>query len=320
VSTAAVQNSQRFAHEALLYAGDDGFVAGLTPFIREGVALGEPVLVVVAARKVAMLREALNGDAAQVHFADMADVGANPARIIPAWQDFVDAHLREGRPVRGVGEPIYPERSPAELVECQRHEALLNVAFARSHAWQLVCPYDTVALPPEVIEEALRTHPTVRENGSPRPTGQYYGTDAIALPFALPLPPAPDDAEQVEFGLDRLGEARRHVYRRATHFGLGAIRTNDLVLAVNELLSNSVRHGGGSGVLRIWQDDSVLVCEVGDRGRIADPLADRTRPDPDRPGGRGLWMANQLCDLVQVRAFAEGNVVRVSMRRGPSGR
>ena len=87
------------------------------------------------------------------------------------------------------------------------------------------------------------------------------------------------------------------------------------MLAVNEILTNSVRHGGGTGVLRIWQDDETLVCEVRDGGRIDDPLADRRRPRPDQTGGRGLWIANQLCDLVQLRSLADGSVVRVSMRR-----
>src|SRR4051812_10283029 len=140
-----------FAHEALLYAGIDAFVDGCAAFIREGVASGEPVLVVVGAEKIALLREALNGDADEVHFADMAEVGTNPAWIIPAWQDFVDTHLRVDRPVRGIGEPICTDRGPVQLVECQRHESLLNVAFAHTPAWQLLCPYDTGALPDAVI-------------------------------------------------------------------------------------------------------------------------------------------------------------------------
>ena len=130
MATELGQARATFAHEALLYAGVDSFVDGCTAFIREGVAAHEPVLVVVATHKIALLREALNGEADCVHFADMAEVGTNPARIIPAWQNFVDQNLRVGRPVRGIGEPIWAERSAIELVECQRHEALLNVAFA----------------------------------------------------------------------------------------------------------------------------------------------------------------------------------------------
>ena len=56
----------------------------------------------------------------------MAVLGHNPARIIPAWRDFADAHAG---PIRGIGEPIWPGRGADELVECQLHESLLNVAF-----------------------------------------------------------------------------------------------------------------------------------------------------------------------------------------------
>jgi MEDS: MEthanogen/methylotroph, DcmR Sensory domain len=64
-------------------------------------------------------------------------VAANPARIIPAWRDFVASVDGRGH-ARGIGEPIWAERTPAELVECQRHETLLNLAFAGVPAWWLL--------------------------------------------------------------------------------------------------------------------------------------------------------------------------------------
>jgi anti-sigma regulatory factor (Ser/Thr protein kinase) len=142
-----------------------------------------------------------------------------------------------------------------------------------------------------------------------------------ALPYdGMPLPAAPATAEEFRFDLSRLADGRHLVARRALMAGLSAPRTNDLVLAVNEILTNSIRHGGGAGVLRIWQDDGMLICEVKDGGRIDDPLAGRRLPDPDSAGGRGLWMANHLCDLVQIRSPASGNVVRLHMRRVAAGR
>jgi MEDS: MEthanogen/methylotroph, DcmR Sensory domain len=119
-----------FVHEALLYAGRDEFVASALSFIREGLEADEPTLVVVDAAKIRTLRSQLNGDGERVLFADMADVGTNPARIIPAWRDFVDEHAVGGRSVSGIGEPIWAGRSASELVECQLHESLLNLAFA----------------------------------------------------------------------------------------------------------------------------------------------------------------------------------------------
>jgi anti-sigma regulatory factor (Ser/Thr protein kinase) len=72
------------------------------------------------------------------------------------------------------------------------------------------------------------------------------------------------------------------------------------VLAVNELAMNSVRHGGGRGTLRVWQEQDVLSCEVSDSGRLDDPLAGRQRPSNAQIGGYGLWLANQVCDVVQL--------------------
>jgi hypothetical protein len=97
-----------FRHEAVLYAGLDDFAARMGAFIRDGVAAGEPTLVVVSAAKIARLRAELGADADGVLFADMADVGANPGRIVPAWRDFVSEHAAGDRALRGIGEPIYP--------------------------------------------------------------------------------------------------------------------------------------------------------------------------------------------------------------------
>ena len=123
-----------FRHEAFLYAGRDEFVHGTAAFIRDGLGAGEPTLVVVGAEKIALLRAELGSDAGEVQFADMADLGGNPARIIPAWSDFVRERSDPSRPLRGIGEPIDRDRGPAELAECQRHEMLLNLAFESTPA------------------------------------------------------------------------------------------------------------------------------------------------------------------------------------------
>jgi hypothetical protein len=175
-----------FRHEALLYAGEDEFVETTSPFVRDGVEAHESVLVVISARKIGLLREALGDAAAEVQFADMAEVGTNPARIIPAWREFVDRRSG-GCPVRGIGEPIWAARGAAELVECQRHESLLNLAFADTPSFWLVCPYDASTLGSGVLDEAHRSHPFVL-GGSRQESTTYRGLEAIAAPFAEPLP------------------------------------------------------------------------------------------------------------------------------------
>jgi anti-sigma regulatory factor (Ser/Thr protein kinase) len=268
------------------------------------------------AEKIARLREALGEDADRVLFADMAEVGANPARIIAAWHDFVDEHGAGGRPIRGIGEPIWAGRSDSELAECHRHEELLNLAFADTPAFRLLCPYDVSALDPSVVEEAERTHPFVSDVESFRESRSYRGLEAISAPFADPLKDPPASAAQLWFDADSLGEVRELVTDRAEKAGLGRETTDALVLAVNEIATNSIRHGGGTGAIRSWDDGSYLLFQVDDGGRIDAPLAGRRQPVLHEPGGRGLWLANQLCNLVQVRTFEDGNVVRIHMAVG----
>jgi anti-sigma regulatory factor (Ser/Thr protein kinase) len=303
-----------FHHAALLYAGDDEFLEGTVPFIEEGVAAGEDVLVMVGARKLDLLRAELDGAAERVLLANMEEVGRNPARIIPAWRDFVTQQAPTGRRVRGIGEPVWPERTAAELVECERHESLLNVAFAGGPSWWLLCPYDTEALDPAVLEVARRTHPFVLEDGIGRESADYYGLSAIAAPFAEPLPEPPESALELDFGDGPLQALRWLVGRAADKAGLGTSRAADFVLAVHELATNTVRHGGGRGKLRIWREPDALICEVSDAGRLDQPLAGRERPLAGQAGGRGLWLVHQLCDLVQIRCFEAGSAVRLHMR------
>ena len=301
-------------HEALLYADQDAFLAGTVPFLEEGLRGGERMLVALGADRIAALMAALERGADRVRFADMAHVGANPARMIPIWRDFV-AGREDDAPARIIGEPIWAGRSAAELVECQRHEALLNLAFATTPDLRLRCPYDTAALPAAVIAEARRSHPHVTVGHNRAPSAAYPGLPAITEPFASPLPAPPETAERYGFDAHGLPCLREVVAAHATLAGLTPQRARDLAFAVNEVTTNSVRHAGGHGVLRLWTEDRFVVCDVRDAGRIDEPLAGRVRPSPERGGGWGLWLANQLCELVQVRCFEDGSAVRVRMER-----
>jgi anti-sigma regulatory factor (Ser/Thr protein kinase) len=313
-ASSALASDDAFLHEAALYAGVDGFLDTTLPFIGQALSADEPLLVAVSREKIEELRTALDGDARKVRFVDMAEIGPNPARIIPVWLNFVAERPNGEARVWGIGEPIGPDRTADVLVECQLHELLLNVAFADTPRFSLLCPYDTDALDPSVIDEAHRSHPLVRHDGVRQPSASYRDLAEAGARCELPLTPPPLTARELPFNeLDWLPAVRRFVQRRAQAAGLSASRTNDLVLAVNEVVANSLVHGGGSGLLRIWLDRSWLVCEVSDSGRIEEPLVGRRPPGPAQNGGWGLWLANQLCELVQVRSYHDGNVVRLKM-------
>lgn len=295
-----------FRHEALLYRGDVEFAAGVVPFVQAGVDDGEPVVVALSRYRASLVRfglDAVDG----VHFIDMEDVGRNPARLIPALQDFLDAYA--GRPVRGVGEPIWRDRTAAELVEAQHHERLINTAFADTDLWGL-CPYDVATLDAGTVAEASRSHP-VLVDGTARLASPAGDSPPTALDGALEPPGGRPD--RVAFAAGELADVRRFVARRAGMLGMASGRTELLVMALNELVTNSVVHGGGSGELLLWEDEGAVAAEVRDRGHIEDPLTGRIRPDQQQTGGRGLWLVNQVCDLVQVRSRPGATVVRVRM-------
>jgi anti-sigma regulatory factor (Ser/Thr protein kinase) len=300
-----------FWHEAWPYAGDVEFVDRAASFVDDGVCSGEAVLVVVDAAKIEKLRAAIGGDVPGVAYADMDEVGHNPARIIPAWRRFLDAHDTT-RGVRGIGEPIHAGRSGDELVECHVHEALLNRAFedAARDFW-LLCPYDTSALAPDVVETALHTHPHVANGNGASVPGAFdrlHGADEV---LRLPLSPVPRGAIVQAFEGNDLSGVRSVASDFAMCAGVARERVDDFVLGVHEVAANSVRHGPGHGVLSLWLQPGRLMAEVHDLGRIEDPLVGRAEPDIEEGSGRGLWLANQLFDLVQIRSNGTGAVVRM---------
>jgi anti-sigma regulatory factor (Ser/Thr protein kinase) len=268
--------------------------------------------VAVTAGKIDRLRAELGRDADRVEFADMAGIGRNPATIIPVWRDFVDRHIDDGRPARGIGEPVWAGRTPEELVECHLHESLLNLAFSGSPRWWLVCPYDTASLPQTVIEDAHRTHPVVNSAGCRQRSSGYAGIPTAGLDTPLPEPKG--TVTLLEFQQGSLSELRALVRAEAEQAGMDPARAADLVVAVNEVATNSIRYGGGVGMLRMWQQRGSLVSEVRDRGRIENLLAGRSLPGAPATGGYGLWLVNHICDLVQVRSFDGEGVVRLHMR------
>jgi len=293
-------------HTALFYRSQPEYTDRIAAFVQAGLDQGEPTLLMVPGGKARMADAGLDAMPGELGFIDAAELSRNPARIIPEVLSFLDKH--PGQRVRCVGEPIWPGRSAAEVCEATRHEALVNLAFARAQA-TLLCPYDASGLADSVLADARRTHQEPAVSGATAATWR----DNLPPECDQPLGPPPAEAEALPYGVD-LAPVRRLVERRAQYAGLGADRTVDLVLAANEIAANTISHTTGGGVIHVWHTAGEVLCQVHDSGRIYDPLAGRVRHGPD-DRGHGLWLVNQVCDLVEVRSGEGGTTVRMRMRR-----
>ncbi|MGH3458809.1 anti-sigma factor RsbA family regulatory protein [Aeromicrobium sp.] len=300
-----------FVHEAFLYDDDHEFFDRMVPFIDDGVESGDAVLVVLDRARIDTLRSVFSTANGSVQYQDMAEVGRNPGRIISAWTRFVADNRSAGRRMRGIGEPIWHGRTDAEIQECQRHEALLNVAFDGTPGFSLMCPYDRSALGEQVLADAGRTHPALIEEGQTRVSPDYEGEEVD--PFAGSLPEPSGAVEEFDLAGLTLDRVRTLVADLAAGASLDEQRSGEFVVAVNEAVTNTIRHADGVGVLRLWREDASVICDVVDHGSIRDPLAGRLPADVTDTEGRGLWLINQLCDLVQIRSSETSNVVRMHM-------
>jgi anti-sigma regulatory factor (Ser/Thr protein kinase) len=296
------------SHLAFFYRNERDYVTQLGAFADAGLASGEPVFIAVPGPKGGLLRENLT-ESGNVSFADMVQLGRNPARIIPEVRAFIDEHPWQR--VRYIGEPIWPGRSAAEICEATRHEALINVAFSEASA-TILCPYDVTGLAPSVIGTAGRTHPGTFADGQAAAGARYAGAGNLPPECDRPLPPPPASAETLEYETD-LRPVRSLVAVHADRAGLPDERARSLVLAASEIAANTLRHSGGAGTVHIWHTEAEVLCQIHDQGWITDPLAGRTRRASEARG-HGLWVVNQVCDLAEFRTGLGGTTVRLHMR------
>lgn len=115
------------------------------------------------------------------------------------------------------------------------------------------------------------------------------------------------------FGREEITEVRHEVAARAASAGLTGDRLHGFVLAVNEVITNVVLHAGGHGRLILAVAAGAVYCEVHDEGP---GIPERFHTVPAVPGtseigGRGIWLAYQLCDAVVMRTGGIGTTVQL---------
>jgi anti-sigma regulatory factor (Ser/Thr protein kinase) len=123
-----------------------------------------------------------------------------------------------------------------------------------------------------------------------------------------------------DFTVANLIGLRHEVERHARSSGLAALALHRYVVAVNEVTTNAVRHGGGAGRLHLWRDRDELRCRVTDRGAGLPVPYQPRHPDPLDLSGRGLWMVFQSIDDLTIDSGPGGTTVTLAATHLPSGR
>ncbi|MFI7602835.1 anti-sigma factor RsbA family regulatory protein [Actinoplanes sp. NPDC049681] len=295
-----------FTHSAFVYSSTEEYLAPVLSFVRGGLAAREPVAVAAPTTNLIRIKDALRADAGQVCLLDMTDVGRNPGRILPAvLHSFADPHPTVG--VRVVSEPVWSGRTPHDIAACIRHEALINLAFAGRRI-AVMCPYSLDHLDRAELEKVYATHPVVNDGSGERPSDRYAPDEVlIAANAALPVPAG---AFTMSFDLATLTGVRRTAAEFAQRSGMPERRVHAVEVAASELATNSIKHGGGGGIVRLWIDGGSLICQVDDHGRLDDPLAGRRPVPASQLSGRGLLLVNMVTDLVRTYSGPDGTSVR----------
>ncbi|MGH3669940.1 MAG: anti-sigma factor RsbA family regulatory protein [Pseudonocardiaceae bacterium] len=308
----APRRADGFVHPALFYRGTAQYLEGTVPFIREGLAAGEPVALAVPGPNLRLLLTELGADADRVRLLDMTRAGRNPGRIIPnVLRTFADAHPA-GR-VRIVAEHLWTGRAVREYPACAHHEMLINLALA-GRAVTMLCPYDVDRVGPQTLTDAEANHSALIDANGIRVSagfapGHFMTDDELCASAVGP---------GFTFTAANQAVAGQYACEQALRLGLAGDHA-ELKLIVGELVARSLVYGGGSGVLRVWAERGYLVCEVRHAGRLAGLPADRVLVDPRRPEGRGLLLINHLSDLVQQHTCGQGTAIRVYVRLAPAG-
>ncbi len=339
VSVVGSRSADEFVHPAFFYRGTAEYLKGTVPFIRDGLAAGEPVAVAVPGPNLRLILTELGSDAGRVRLLDMTRAGRHPGRIIPSVLcAFADAHP-SGR-VRIIGEHRWADRAAMEYPACAQHEDLINVAFAGRRVTML-CPYDAGRLGPQTLADAQACHPLLIDASGER-ASTTYAPERIIAGYHQPFPSAV--ASSLTFDATNQALARQFASDQATRLGLDGDHS-ELKLIVDELTGNSLSHGGPTGTLCIWVERGYLVCdvrncevrdcevrdpevrdcevrdpevrdsEVRDRGHIAG-----CQPaDPSRPHARRLVLVSYLSDLVQQHTCRHGTTTRVHLKLPSQG-
>jgi anti-sigma regulatory factor (Ser/Thr protein kinase) len=298
-------------HEGVPFVDARGLAAELAGPVGDALEAGEPVVAVLDEDNRKALTAAVGSASDAVRFLDPVAVHRLPAfTVATRWARLSRRAARPEQRTTVVAQHLsLPGVDAAHWI---RLDAALNVAL-EGLPITMLCPCRS-----DLDLDLVRaTHPALRVGGHSEPSGGLRDPAQVVADY--PPPPPPELGEALadrEFDTAALPAVRHLVAETAAAAGLGPEHVADLVLAVNEIATNSVEHGPGVGRLRMWRTGDGVVAEVYDVGRMAVPFPGMVAPPPSGERGRGLWLASELSDVLQVWSDAAGTVVRLTVETG----
>lgn len=295
-----------YRHAMVAYGSDRELADVVGPFVEFGAAKDEPVVCVASAPTATVLAGTAGDHESAIRFVEPADWYRSPNQALDKMCDLVGDHQR----IRLIGEP--PARTGwwLEAEEWQRLDSLSN-AVAADLPLTTLCLYDSRRVARTTLQQARRTHPHVLASDGSQRSEDYVDPADFAAECGRHELVAPASSSQYAITMPgELGAGRAQVREAASRYGVGADRVSDLVMAVSEIVSNALEHGGGVAKQRVWDEGHGLVCEIFDPGGgFDDPFAGYRAPPALSARGRGLRMARQLCDLMRVSSTPAGTTV-----------
>ena len=314
VETETSRRAGRF-HEAGFYRSDAEFGELIIPFVEEGVAAGQPVILGYDDRKASLLRSWLS-DTDGVTFITGNTLYATPAMAIASYWKMFEGFTATGATQIRIAGDVPHEGNGSVFAGWDRYESAINTVWDRFPVWSR-CLYDASTAPARVLDAAERTHPRiVLPSGRYRPSPRYQS----AAEFE-PLPPDPDPLERSAPAIELADPSEGQVRHAVTGIADGQIpdaALQDLVIGASEAASNARRHGRPPVTVRIWSASGRVVVRVHDTGPgPGDPLAGLVPPSA-RPGlGTGLWVIHMLDHLepAMIRS-TDGFTIRLTAGTG----
>ncbi|HUF32343.1 MAG TPA: anti-sigma factor RsbA family regulatory protein [Acidimicrobiales bacterium] len=308
------RSSCSFEHQAFIYDSDDDYLVAFVPLLETARGAGDDVRAVVPRRNAELLRSGLGGSLDDIEVVDAAAWYEHPVSTIAGYEAILDG-LPPGTRAFVIGEVEFGS-TEAEWVAWTRYEAALNAVLGRHNA-TVVCPYDSRTLPATVVEDARRTHPYLLTTTATRRSDAYVEPE-ILFRLLPPITSVPDTEPDVDLVVEADPRPARHAFAAAAaRSGMADGRIHELVLALNEVLTNALVHGGGTARLRVWAPrGDELTCVVDDQGKgVDDVLLGYAGPPEGSAGGYGVWVARRLFERCELQSSPTGGLTVVLATR-----